>query len=96
MIERIRPSLPSRQHPETEQEDNAEFGTNLPSYDAAAVHESILQALRMQDDVQDEIHNALKLLRRYELHGEYAYTMLMGLVSLAVSYAGERGTDFDV
>ncbi|GGG07978.1 response regulator [Paenibacillus abyssi] len=97
MLERIRPSLPPLPQHETENggSENAFPDREAPSYDAAAIHESILQALRMNDDVPDEIKSAFRLLRHHELRGEYAYTMLMGLVSLAISYASERGMDYD-
>lgn len=97
MLERIQPKLPKLQ--ETVEEVQAETasvdGTPKP-YPAAAIQESILISLRLSDhDTLGEVKRAIQSLRPSEVTSEYVYTMLMGLVSIGLSFAGERGIASD-
>ncbi|MBB3113769.1 two-component system response regulator YesN [Paenibacillus phyllosphaerae] len=94
MLERVKPRLPVLEEAEAfEPEGHA---VTKGDFNAAEVQESLLLSLRMKDsEIIDELHKRLRTLRAYELQSDYAYTMLMGLVSLAVSFAAERGIDLD-
>lgn len=98
MLDRIKPNLPPLPPSGTESSRHAgtEAETAVPlRYDSAEIRETILFSLRMKDeDTLNEVRKAIALLRPYDIRGEYAYTMLMGLLSLAISYSEERGFDF--
>ncbi|MBA9087106.1 two-component system response regulator YesN [Fontibacillus solani] len=90
MLERIRPALPEQRDKKREDE---EIRSNAPQLKGAAdVHESIMMSLRFRDpNLPDEVKNSVRRLQAYEVDSEYASTMLMGLVSVGLSFAAERG-----
>ncbi|MFB9330833.1 response regulator [Paenibacillus aurantiacus] len=94
MLERVKPRLPA---PEESGEAEQEGGSAAKGdYNAAEAQESLLMSLRMKDgETALELRKRLRMLRAYELQSDYAYTMLMGLVSIAVSFAAERGIDLE-
>lgn len=92
MLERIRPSLPKLPSaPEEEVASSGPKGEAKP-YNAAAIQENLLVALRLNDgDTPAELKRSIQPLKQYGIRDEYAYTMLMGLVSIGLSFAGEKG-----
>lgn len=96
MLERIRPSLPRL--PSTPAEELASSGAGgearpeTKPYNAAAIQENLLVALRLNDnDTLAELKRSIQPLKQYGVKDEYAYTMLMGIVSIGLSFAGEKG-----
>ncbi|MFC3746784.1 response regulator [Paenibacillus sp. GCM10012306] len=93
MLERIQPKLPKLQEsPEVEQTAPLGSDATIKQYPATAIQESILISLRLSDqDTLSEVKRAIQSLRSHDVNSEYVYTMLMGLVSIGLSFAGERG-----
>ncbi|MNM40421.1 putative response regulatory protein [compost metagenome] len=90
MLERIRPTLPQLR--DNKQTDEDEVRSVFSQSDAAGAQENITMALRFRDpDILDEVKRSVRLLKSHYVNSEYAYTMLMGLVSVGLSFAAERG-----
>lgn len=94
MLERVKPRLPALAASQGAELEGASAAKG--DYNAAEAQESLLLSLRMKDgEIALELRKRLRMLRAYELQSDYAYTMLMGLVSIAVSFAAERGLDLE-
>ncbi|AWB43466.1 DNA-binding response regulator [Paenibacillus sp. CAA11] len=102
MLNRIKPELPNLpQEGLSDQEEQAE-GT-WPSRSAApaapdlgSLRDAVIMGLRMRDsEALDEVRKAVRQLRGYPWRDEYADAMLIGILSLAMSFASERGIPYD-
>ncbi|WP_241781879.1 response regulator [Paenibacillus sp. DMB5] len=99
MLERIRPKLPrlsgGREADPQAAQDGGSAGDDRSGQEAlelGAVRDAIVLGLRMKDaDVLDEVRKAVGRLRSSAWGDEYADAMMMGLLSLALTFAGERG-----
>lgn len=82
------PELPRR-------EETQAHRTEENEHDLGHIRDTIVMALRMRDsETLEEVRKAIKLLRCRAWGDEYADAMTMGFVSLALSYAGERGFSY--
>lgn len=98
MLDRIRPKLPplsrERAAAEGSGDEGLVFGQEAPEISAA--RDAIVLGLRMKDaDVLEEVRKAVRQLRACKWGDEYADAMMMGLVSLVLTYAGERGFSYN-
>ncbi|MBY0013682.1 response regulator transcription factor [Paenibacillus typhae] len=100
MLERIRPKLPhlsagreiDRVAAEGARAASASAHPGQEALELGAVRDAIVLGLRMKDaDVLDEVRKAVGRLRSSTWGDEYADAMMMGLLSLALTFAGERG-----
>ncbi|MNN24226.1 HTH-type transcriptional regulator YesS [compost metagenome] len=97
MLDRIRPKLPrlargrEAGEPAVQGSGTAELsGQEVP--DLSTVRDAIIMGLRMKDaDILEEVRKAVRQLRGSRWGDEYADAMMMGLLSLALTFAGERG-----
>ncbi|MCT2196929.1 response regulator [Paenibacillus sp. p3-SID1389] len=90
MLERIRPVLPELHDVNQEQEEGPK--DSRPFEQAADIHQNIMMSLRFRDpDLSDEVKRSVRRLQTSDVNSEYAFTMLMGLVSVGLSFAAERG-----
>lgn len=90
MQERIRPVLPELHDLNREDEEGQKDSRQLEQ--AADIHQNIMMSLRFRDpDLPDEVKRSVRRLQLSDVNSEYAFTMLMGLVSVGLSFAAERG-----
>ncbi|QQZ58538.1 response regulator [Paenibacillus sonchi] len=100
MLARIRPKLPQLpREREAEQEGAGENGPVCPpgqeAPDLSSIRDVIVLGLRMKDaDILEEVRKAIRQLRSCKWGSEYADAMMMGLVSLVLTFAGERGFSY--
>ncbi|KWX89136.1 chemotaxis protein CheY [Paenibacillus riograndensis] len=101
MLARIRPKLPQLPREREAEQEEAEgnrpgaspAGQEAP--DLSSIRDVIVLGLRMKDaDILDEVRKAIRQLRSCKWGSEYADAMMMGLVSLVLTFAGERGFSY--
>ncbi|AIQ51507.1 response regulator transcription factor [Paenibacillus sp. FSL R7-0331] len=101
MLERIRPKLPRLSGGRKAVQQAADgsgtaghaSGQEMP--ELGSVRDAIVLGLRMKDaDVLEEVRKAVSQLRGSTWGDEYADAMMMGLLSLALTFAGERGFSY--
>lgn len=99
MLERIRPKLPKLALKDAEPEGKGRGGEQVPAQDLLDLghfRDTIVLGLRMKDgDTLEELRKAVRQLRTHPWGDEYTNAMMMGFVSLALSYAAERGIAYD-
>ncbi|UQZ35558.1 DNA-binding response regulator [Paenibacillus sp. PK3_47] len=103
MLARIAPKLPqlSREQeagPEAEAESGGREGvpSGQEAPEISAARDAIVLGLRMKDaEVLEEVRKAVRQLRACRWGDEYADAMMMGLVSLVLTFAGERGFSYN-
>ncbi|WNS44126.1 response regulator [Paenibacillus sp. MMS20-IR301] len=108
MLGRVRPKLP-RLSREQETAGQAKEGGSAAASgqssqagqagqapaELSSIRDAIVLGLRMKDaDILDEVRKAVRQLRGSRWGDEYADAMMMGLLSLVLTFAGERGFSF--
>lgn len=95
MLKRIKPSLPVLLADTPEQAAGEPSSSAAGAYELTDIRERLQYFLHAKDEEETlkEVRNGIRLLRQFPIRNEYAYTMLMGLLSIAISYAGERGIE---
>ncbi|ASA19707.1 response regulator transcription factor [Paenibacillus donghaensis] len=85
-------------HTETEQVDGQSSSYSLRDLIQPGIQETMLMALKMRDGdtAEKEISKLITILRSQKGGAGAAFTLLMGLVSLCLAYAGERGLNAEV
>ncbi|ALA42249.1 chemotaxis protein CheY [Paenibacillus peoriae] len=100
MLERIKPKLPVF----LQESESTEWGkhgsealhgrASMP--DLGHLRDAVVLDLRLKDsETLEEVRKAIQQLSIYKWGDEYADAMLMGIVSLALSFASERGIPYD-
>ncbi len=88
-LERILPRLPEVSRREA---DSAVDSGEESEQELGYLRDSIIMGLRMRDsETLEEVRKAIRRLRGRPWGDQYVDAMTMGFVSLALSYAGERG-----
>ncbi|AUO08846.1 chemotaxis protein CheY [Paenibacillus jamilae] len=100
MLERIKPKLPVLPQESESAELRGQGGEALHSRagmpDLGHLRDAVVLDLRMKDsETLEEVRKAIRQLSKYNWGDEYADAMLMGIVSLALSFASERGIPYD-
>ncbi|WDM24195.1 response regulator transcription factor [Paenibacillus polymyxa] len=98
MLERIKPKLPVLpQESESAGENGGEaLQSRAGMPDLGYLRDAVVLDLRMKDsETLEEIRKAIRQLSIYKWGDEYADAMLMGIVSLALSFASERGIPYE-
>jgi two-component system response regulator YesN len=72
-------------------------GDRKPGFYRIELNDKILMALRMNemDEIQEGLNQVLEYIKGSRLSIDYAYTIMMGLVSICLSYITEMGGDIE-
>ncbi|TKH41384.1 DNA-binding response regulator [Paenibacillus terrae] len=99
MLDRIKPKLPElpRDSETAKWRDHSEaLHSRACMPDLGHLRDAVVLDLRMKDsETLEEVRKAIRQLGVYEWGDEYADAMIMGIVSLALSFASERGISYD-
>ncbi len=99
MLERIKPQLPDlpKHHRNAEELSGEEDKASAPTLaNLGFLHDSIILGLRMRDkETIEEVRKVVNELRGRPREDEYGEAMIMALVSLALSFASERGISYE-
>lgn len=100
MLTRLAPDLPklpsSEKRGEASESMGATASVRAVPPDLGSLRDSVVLGLIMKDsECLEEVRRAVRQLRMYEWGDEYADATLMGIVSLALTFASERGIGYD-
>ncbi|WP_025679702.1 response regulator transcription factor [Paenibacillus massiliensis] len=100
MLTRIAPDLPKlptvEQSCEARESLGASAGARAVPPDLGSLRDAVVLGLIMKDsECLEEVRRAVRQLRVYEWGDEHADATLMGIVSLALTFASERGIGYD-
>lgn len=101
MLTLVRTKLPVLSREREAEEQAAEGGgtaagqTGQEAAELSSIRDAIVLGLRMKDaDILEEVRKAIRQLRGSKWGDEYPDAMMMGLLSLVLTFAGERGFSF--
>lgn len=101
MLTRVRTKLPGLSREREAEEQAVEGGgtaacqTGQEAAELSSIRDAIVLGLRMKDaDILEEVRKAIRQLRGSKWGDEYPDAMMMGLLSLVLTFAGERGFSF--